>query len=167
MSDATLLKLIECEDHRVQEWFREAAANGWGGLDEIAESAVRVHGELDGFWRCDACAGCVVDVAVFDGDGTAVMLSGDITLCEECHEAAKEAREKITIEDDEDGVREDDSVLTEDEKVLAGFLDRAESARNHQERELIHGYPRDERRQLHGYQDQIEADRFRSGKAAE
>jgi hypothetical protein len=154
----------------IQKWFDDATEAGWDGLEEIREAAIRVHGELAGFWRCDSCDCPLLDPAVSGEAGStdeseAVMLYGDITLCHECHEAAQEARAKITvIEDEEAGVIEDDSAMTDEERMMAAYLDRAESARNYADRTLVGGYPRDERRQLHRYQDQIEADRFRSGK---
>jgi hypothetical protein len=154
----------------IQKWFDDATEAGWDGLEEIRDAAIRVHGAVAGLWRCDACDCPLLDPAVSGAAGCtdeseAVMLYGDITLCRECHDAAQTARAKIVvIEDDEAGVAEDDSALTDDERTMAAYLSRAESARNYADRGLIGGYPRDEQRQLHRYQDQIEADRFRSGK---
>lgn len=171
MNDKTLLALLECDDEHVQSWFRDAVEYGWSDLDEIAEAAMDVHGELSGFWRCDSCQQPVVDPA-FDivlsnglsDESLAVLLMGDITLCHECYEAAKDARGKIVVIEDEDGVAEDRSALTEEERELAELLDMAEEARNQADREMISNYPRREQRQLHRYQDDIELERFKEGK---
>lgn len=175
MNNSTLLAILEC-DEATKEWFRDAAREGWEGLDDIADAAMKVHGELSGLWRCDACDGCCLDVAVSAGcdvseEAEAVLLVGDTILCHNCHEEAVEARKKIIVHTVRDGdhtaYEEDESRLTEEEQSLAAYLDRAESAANRQERELISGYPRDERAQLHRYADSNATDRFLSGKTVE
>jgi hypothetical protein len=151
-----------------KKWFDDAREAGWitmFSIDEITEAAMHVHGELAGLWRCQCCDAPVLDPAVCSQAGCsdaseAVMLYGDIILCQDCHEAAKDARAKIVVVEDEDcGTVEDVSALTDEEPAMASYLDRAESARNRLDRETIRHYPRDERRQLHRYQDSIEADR--------
>lgn len=166
-TNATILALLDADDY-VKQWFIDADADGWECLDVFADEAMEVHGELHGFCYCTHCDAPLVDASISIGcEREAIHLCGDITLCAECYEAAKEARKKIVIVDDGDCEHEDDSALSDSERELAGYLDRAEQALNRIQRGLIGSYPRDERRQLHRYQDAIEADRSRAGKAVE
>lgn len=171
MNDKTLLALLDCDNQHTRDWFHDAVREGWGGLDDVAEAAMEVHGEIRGFLRCRHCNTVILDCAVaaqIGCSGTeseAVGLVGDTILCRECFDKAIKARRKIVIEDDgEGGERDDDSTLTEEEAALASLLEKAIDANCRADRELIGSYPRDERRQLHRYQDDIDADRQRSGK---
>lgn len=167
-------------DHaRALKWYLAAKAEGWDGLRDILRAAKRVNGELSGLWHCEHCGMPTLDVCVgSEADcsdaSIAEVLSGDIVLCRECYDEAVAARKKIIVSEevmdiDEDGeeiteTQEDESALTDDERMLACYLDRAEKHRNFEDHDLIRNYPRHERRQLHGYQDQIEKDRHSSGK---
>jgi len=96
MGNKTLLAMFEA-DEKVQSWFRDAAAAGWTGLDDIADSAMAAYGDLRGFWWCNSCNAPIVNALVLDYAGResgseAVRLLGDVTLCRECHEAAKANR---------------------------------------------------------------------------
>lgn len=118
--------------------------------------------------NCQACGEQVFTypfVADATGGEEAVLLAGDIVLCEDCYLEALAARRKIVVSEDEGGIYEDRSALTAEEREWAELLDIAEEAANQADRELIRDYPRDEQRQLHRYQDDIEAERFRSGKS--
>lgn len=161
------------------QWFAAAKRHGWRGLGDLYESARRVHGEVDidcisssGFWYCDNCSVPLIDVCVYDDvDGNPVCLYsrdglGTVYLCQECHEAAVEARAKIVVgtDDEAGGTWEDDSALTDEERRLAGYLDAADAGESRICREIIRSYPRDEQMQLRRYQDRIDADRRRAGK---
>jgi hypothetical protein len=89
-----------------------------------------------------------------------------VVLCQKCYGEAVEARKKIVVEDDGEGNEvEDDSALSDEERELAAYIATGIEGACRQSRELISGYPRDERRQLHRYQDQIDRDRRNSGKS--
>ena len=154
----------------IGRWFVDAKKAGWYDLGGIVEDARRIHGEIAGLWRCEHCDACVVDPCVADGcEGEAVLIYSDdgfstVVLCRECHGAAEAAREKIVVDEIDGDDAEDWSALSEDEATMADYLERADQGRARQSRDLIRDYPRDERRDLHGYQDDIDDERSRAGK---
>lgn len=152
-----------------------AEAEGWGDVVEYLRVGFEAGLGDGGLWQCDHCLmptedpahphateGCI---CLADASGT-----GGVVLCHDCHAAAAGARKKIVVTevtDDYDnvvGTEEDDSALTDDERRLAAYLDAADEGVARQSREIIGSYPRNERRQLHRYQDQIDAKRRTRGK---
>ena len=143
----------------VVKWVREAVDGGMGV----------------GMFRCEHCGVVCEDPAHPSAMEGCALLNDEsgtdtICLCNECHDAAVAARAKIVVNDfeDDDGnefVEEDDSALTDDERSLAAFLDKASKGSSRQARDIIGMYPRDERRDLHRYQDQIDADEIVQAKS--
>lgn len=147
----------------------------WGDVHEYLRVGYAAGLDCGGLWQCEHCGDPVEDPAhpccnvgchmLDDGSGV-----GDAILCEVCYEAALDARRKIVVEDvtDDDGevvsTHEDDSALTDGEQTLAGYLNRDDDGRSRRDRSHIASYPRDERGQLHRYQEQIDASRARRGK---
>jgi hypothetical protein len=173
------------EFHDAAQLLIDAAASGWTGLEDVATEAVNLDLGRCGLSRCEHCGRVVADAALGDyDDETAWYTDSDgiglFALCGECDEKAHAARKKIVVVDEpeeteiDDGNEfvcgggissEDTSALSDEEEELAGYLDRRDAGHARQSREIIHGYPRDERRDLHRYQDQIDAERSRAGKS--
>lgn len=164
MENDTIIALIEADDE-VREWLIAAAEQGWGSLDDLCETAVRVHGEITGMHRCGCCDDCVADVSLeLDEDSTAIPVADDY-LCRDCYAAANAARQKIVVTIDEDGREsEDRSALTPAEAILAGYLDSADEDESRQERGIAASYPRGERGQVMRYAALDARDRRLAGK---
>ncbi len=164
----------------------DAADAGWTGLNDLAADAIQMDLGHLGLSRCEHCDRVVANGSLSDCDDETEWLTdqdgiGCFALCGECYEAARAARKKIVVVDepeetdiDDDGNEfvcgggvsfEDTSALTEEEEELARYLDWSDAGHARQSRDIIHGYPRDERRTLHRYQDQIDAERSRAGKS--
>lgn len=168
------------DDGEINKWIADAEEAGWNGIDEIIQATVDVHGARgDGLWRCDSCDAPVADPAVCD-DGDCTLLTardgiGVTIMCTACYDAAQAAREKIIVhvyddDDDDDGreyCEEDRSALTEEECELAEYLDAADEGVARQSRDLINAYPRDEQRNLHRFQNEIDRERSLRGKAVD
>lgn len=148
---------------------------GWGDIYEYLRIGYERGLSSGGLWRCEHCGEPVEDPAHPDHEVGCHILDdgsgcGDIILCDECYEAAVAARKKIVVETFEDAdsgleiTEQDDSALTDDEKALAAYIEDNQSGNARNARSLIAGYPRNERRQLHRYQDQIDADAAKRGK---
>lgn len=159
----------------IKEWIADAEEAGWTSIDEIVKATITVHGERgNGLSRCQCCNSPVADPCVCDDGGCYLLTAKDgidtVILCTDCYEKAVEARAKILVHEyEEDGCEfceEDDSALTDEERELASYLDEADEGRSRQARDLIGGYPRDERRDLHRYQDAIDRERSSRGKSA-
>ena len=151
-------------DKHMRRRLRSAIRGGWEDIADFVRVGYEAGLNSGGLWLCDHCCTAVADSAHPHCMEPPTELYGDIILCSECHTAAIAARAKIITISDDDGDEEDRSALVDDEDVLAGYLDQAVTARNRMDRDLIRGYPRDERRNLHRYQDDIDRSRNLAGK---
>lgn len=148
---------------------------GWGDVYEYLRIGYEDGLSRGGLWQCEHCGCALEDPAhphhetgchILD-DGTGC---GDTILCDECYDTAKAARAKIVVQDEYDGdgevagASDDDSALTTEEKTLASYLAKNQEGNARIARSMIGDYPREERRQLHRYQDQIDADAAKRGK---
>lgn len=165
-------------EHGDADLFTLAAAadqDGWGNIYEYLRAGFEAGLDHGGLWLCDHCGSPVEDPSHPDAEEGCHILDdgtgcGDTILCDECHCEAVAARAKIKIEKFEDVdtgdqiTEEDDSALTDDEKVMAAYLDTHDAGTARHARSFISMYPRSERRDLHRYQDQIDAERSARGK---
>lgn len=174
--DAIEALLAEHGDEEMLALVVAADSDGWGDIYEYLRIGYAEGLNHGGLWECECCGEPVEDPAHPDCEVGCHILAdgsgcGDTILCDECYAAAKAARAKIVVTNECDGdgevigTSDDDSALTDEEKTLAAYLDRAQSGNARNARSFIAGYPRDERPRLHRYQDQIEVDAANRGKA--
>jgi hypothetical protein len=127
-------------------------------------------------WECDCCGDAVEDPSHADSETGCHILDdgtgcGDIRLCDECYAEAVAARAKIVVSRFEDAATgdeitvEDDSALTDDERVMAAYLEAHDRGTAANARSFIALAPRDERRDMHRRRDQIDAAKARRGKS--
>ncbi|MBX3435558.1 MAG: hypothetical protein KF847_19750 [Pirellulales bacterium] len=171
-TDSIKSLLAQHGDERMED-FVAAECGGWGDILEYLRIGYEAGLQQGGVWECEHCRAAVEDPAHPDYGGETHILDdgsgcGDTIICEACYQAAKEARAKIVVECDAEGnvigTLDDDSSLTDEEKTLAAYLQRNQEGNARNARSMIGEYPRGERRQLHRYQDQIDADARRRGK---